>query len=69
MTALLELRDVHVRYGLITALKGVSLEVEQGSIVALLGANGAGKTTTLRTISALLEPYEGGIFFDGEQVN
>ncbi|HEY5336087.1 MAG TPA: ABC transporter ATP-binding protein [Mycobacteriales bacterium] len=69
MTALLELKDIHVRYGLITALKGVSLEVEEGSIVTLLGANGAGKTTTLRTISALLNPYEGGIFFDGEPVH
>ena len=51
---MLELRDVHVRYGNIRALQGVSLRVETGRLVALIGSNGAGKSTTLRTISGLL---------------
>ncbi len=54
--ALLELSDVSVRYGAIPALRDVDLHVEEGEIVALLGANGAGKTTTLRTISGLVHP-------------
>jgi branched-chain amino acid transport system ATP-binding protein len=62
---LLELSDIEVRYGAIRALKGVSLAVEEGEVVALLGANGAGKTTTLRTISGLLRPTAGDIRFDG----
>ena len=64
--SLLELHDVQVRYGVITALRDVTLTVDEGSIVTLLGANGAGKTTTLRTISGLLSPAEGSITFDGE---
>lgn len=63
--ALLELRDVDVRYGAIRALRGVSLVVNPGEIVALLGANGAGKTTTLRTISGLNRPVRGEITFSG----
>ena len=64
MTALLELRDVHARYGAVEALHGVSLEVPEGAVVAVLGANGAGKTTTLRAISGLVR-RSGEITFDG----
>ena len=66
--ALLELQDVHVKYGAVAALKGVSLEVADGEIVTLLGANGAGKTTTLRTISGLLRPASGRLLFDGRPI-
>ena len=69
MTPLLHLQDLEVRYGAITALRGVSLEVEPGEIVALLGANGAGKTTTLRSISGLHRPYAGHIRFDGQRID
>jgi branched-chain amino acid transport system ATP-binding protein len=69
VTALLELDDVEVRYGVITALKGVTLEVEKGAIVTLLGANGAGKTTTLRTISGLMHPTVGEVRFEGESIS
>ncbi|MBV8602347.1 MAG: ABC transporter ATP-binding protein [Candidatus Eremiobacteraeota bacterium] len=62
---LLELRDVDATYGRIRALRGISLYVEQGEIVTLIGANGAGKTTTLRAISGLLRPVAGTIAFDG----
>ena len=65
MTALLELAGLEVHYGAIRALRGVSLEVHENEIVALLGANGAGKTTTLRTISGLQAPVAGSIRFDG----
>jgi branched-chain amino acid transport system ATP-binding protein len=60
----LELHDVHVRYGAIRSLQGVSLRVAQGELVALIGSNGAGKTTTLRTISGLLRPSPGSIIFE-----
>ena len=63
--ALLELDNVHTYYGHIHALKGISLSVDEGEIVTLIGANGAGKTTTLRTISGLLKPREGQITFSG----
>ena len=63
--ALLEIDDIHVFYDNIEALKGVSIKVERGQIVTLVGANGAGKTTTLRTISGLLHPRSGEIRFDG----
>jgi len=66
--ALLELRDVHAYYGKIHALKGVSLSVEEGEIVTLIGANGAGKSTTLKTISGLLRPRAGAILFQGEHI-
>src|SRR3972149_2300247 len=65
---LLEVNDVHTYYGNIEALKGVSLEVNQGEIVTLIGANGAGKSTTLRTICGLLQPRLGRIKFDGEDL-
>jgi branched-chain amino acid transport system ATP-binding protein len=66
--ALLELHDVHTFYGNIEALKGVSLEVNEGEIVTLIGSNGAGKSTTLRSISGLTPPREGSIRFDGEEI-
>jgi branched-chain amino acid transport system ATP-binding protein len=61
----LEVRDLHVSYGEIRALKGISFQVSQGEVVALLGNNGAGKTTTLRAISGLLAPREGDVVFEG----
>ncbi len=66
--ALFEIRNLHVYYGFIHALKGISLEVNDGEIVTLIGANGAGKTTTLRTISGLLRPREGDVIFNGESL-
>lgn len=65
---LLQLNDVEVRYGPIRALRNVSLAVDQGEIVALLGANGAGKSTTLRTISGLVRPSSGAVVFDGRPI-
>src|SRR5919109_908271 len=66
--ALLELDDVHTYYGNIAALKGVSIEVEEGEIVTLIGSNGAGKSTTLRSISGLSPPRQGSIRFDGDEI-
>jgi branched-chain amino acid transport system ATP-binding protein len=66
---LLELSGLEVRYGGIRALKGVSLTVDTGEVVTLLGANGAGKTTTLRTISGLLRPAAGTVEFEGEPIS
>jgi branched-chain amino acid transport system ATP-binding protein len=66
--ALLELQDVHTFYGNIEALKGVSIDVEDGEIVTLIGSNGAGKSTTLRSISGLTPPREGSIRFDGQEI-
>jgi branched-chain amino acid transport system ATP-binding protein len=66
---LLELEDVRVRYGNIEAVKGVSMHVEEGQIVALIGGNGAGKTTTLKTISGTLPTSSGKISFAGEPIN
>jgi branched-chain amino acid transport system ATP-binding protein len=66
--ALLELQDVHSFYGNIHALKGVSMTVEQGEIVTLIGGNGAGKSTSLRTISGLLHPRQGAVTFQGENL-
>jgi branched-chain amino acid transport system ATP-binding protein len=67
--ALLELRDIHTYYGNIHALKGISITIEPGEIVTLIGANGAGKSTTLKTISGLLRPREGEIWFDGARLD
>ena len=67
--AMLEVNDIHTYYGNIHALKGISLTVEQGEIVTLIGANGAGKTTTLRTISSLLKPRQGNVVLDGEVIS
>jgi branched-chain amino acid transport system ATP-binding protein len=66
--ALLEIRDMHSYYGNIHALKGVSLHVDEGEIVSLIGANGAGKTTTLHSISGLVRPRTGEILFDGRDL-
>ena len=66
--ALLELRDVRAKYGAIEALKGISLTVEAGEIVTLIGANGAGKTTTLTSISGLHKPSSGTVSFDGKDL-
>jgi branched-chain amino acid transport system ATP-binding protein len=65
---MLELHDVHVHYGNIRSLQGVSLQVAEGELVALIGSNGAGKTTTLRTISGLLRPSPGAITFEGAEI-
>jgi len=65
---MLGLIDVHVRYGNIRALQGVSLRVDTGELVALIGSNGAGKSTTLRTISGLLRPTQGTIRFEGTDI-
>lgn len=66
--SLLELKDINVYYGAIHALKGISLSVEEGQVVSLIGANGAGKTTTLRTISGLLRSKTGSISFMGKEL-
>jgi branched-chain amino acid transport system ATP-binding protein len=66
--ALLTLTDVHTFYGAIEALKGISIEVNEGEIVTLIGSNGAGKSTTLRSISGLTPPREGSVNFAGEEV-
>ncbi|HEX5569349.1 MAG TPA: ABC transporter ATP-binding protein [Streptomyces sp.] len=65
----LELRDLHVFYGAIEALKGIDLTVRRGEVVALLGANGAGKSTTLRTASGMIAPREGQVLLHGERVD
>jgi branched-chain amino acid transport system ATP-binding protein len=67
--AILELRDVHTYYGNIHALKGLSIHIEDGEIVTLIGSNGAGKSTTLKTISGLLRPREGEVWFDGQRLD
>ena len=65
----MEVNDIHTYYGNIHALKGVSFMVDSGEIIALIGSNGAGKTTTLRTISGLMQPREGAVFYDGEDIS
>ena len=67
--SLLRIENLVARYGRITALKGISLHVGEGEIVALIGANGAGKTTTLRSISGLVKPASGSITFDGKNLH
>jgi branched-chain amino acid transport system ATP-binding protein len=66
--AMLEISDIHTFYGNIEALKGISIEVEEGEIVTLIGSNGAGKSTTLRSISGLSPPREGSIKFEGREL-
>ena len=66
--ALLEVKDLHVFYGVIQALKGISFEVNKGEIVTLIGANGAGKTTTMQTIIGLIQPRSGSIVYDGKEI-
>ena len=65
---LLEIKNLHVSYGAIKAIKGIDIHVKEGEVVAILGANGAGKTTTLRTISGLLRSNSGEIIFDGKVI-
>jgi branched-chain amino acid transport system ATP-binding protein len=67
--AMLEVNNIHTYYGNIHALKGVSIKVEEGEIVTLIGGNGAGKTTTLRSISGLIPPRSGNIYFEGEKIS
>lgn len=67
--AMLEVNDIHTYYDKIHALKGVSLEVNEGEIVSLIGTNGAGKTTTLRAISGLIKPRRGNIILNGEDIS
>lgn len=66
--AMLEVKDLHVYYGVIEALKGISFEVNQGEVIALIGANGAGKTTTLHTLTGLLPAKQGSIIFEGKDI-
>ncbi len=66
--AMLEVKDLKVNYGMIQAIKGVSFHVEQGEVIALIGANGAGKTTILHTITGLLSPKEGSVTFEGTDI-
>jgi branched-chain amino acid transport system ATP-binding protein len=67
--SMLAVDDIHVYYGNIAALKGLSFKVEQGEIVTLLGSNGAGKSTTLRTVSGLLRPRRGSLAFEGKRLD
>jgi len=67
--SLLEVKDLHVAYGQIEALKGVSLKVDEGEAVTILGANGAGKTTLMRSLSGLLKPSAGSIHYDGKEIS
>ncbi len=66
--AMLEVKDLEVYYGMIQAIKGVSFEVNEGEIIALIGANGAGKTTILHTITGLLSPKKGSVVFEGKEL-
>lgn len=66
--AMLEVKDLQVYYGLIQAIKGVSFEVNQGEVIALIGANGAGKTTILHTITGLIQPKTGSVIFEGTDI-
>lgn len=66
--AMLEVKDLQVYYGVIQALKGISFEVNQGEVIALIGANGAGKTTTLQTLTGILSPKAGSILFEGKDI-
>ena len=68
MSTMLEVQDLHVFYGAIHALQGISFHLDEGEIVTLIGANGAGKSTTLKTISGLLRPRQGGITFEGTEL-
>ncbi|BDG03398.1 ABC transporter ATP-binding protein [Anaeromyxobacter oryzae] len=67
-TPILEVKDLKVHYGAIEAIRGISLEVPAGEVVALIGANGAGKTTTLRAVSKMLRPSAGAVWFQGDDV-
>ena len=66
--AMLEIKDLEVYYGMIQAIKGISFEVNEGEVIALIGVNGAGKTTILHTISGLIAPKKGSITFEGQEI-
>ena len=66
--AMLEIKDLEVYYGMIQAIKGISFEVNEGEVIALIGANGAGKTTILHTITGLLSPKKGSVVFEGKDI-
>ena len=66
--AMLEVKDLQVSYGMIQAIKGISFEVNQGEVIALIGANGAGKTTILHTVTGLIAPKKGSILFEGQDI-
>ena len=66
--AMIEVKDIEVYYGVIQAIKGISFEVNEGEVIALIGANGAGKTTTLHTITGLLSPKKGSVMFEGQDI-
>lgn len=66
--AMLEVKDLEVYYGVIQAIKGISFHVDQGEVIALIGANGAGKTTTLHTVTGLLSPKKGSVIFQGKDI-
>ena len=66
--AMLEVRDLEVYYGVIKAIKGISFDVNEGEIIALIGANGAGKTTILHTVTGLISPKHGSITFEGHNL-
>ncbi len=67
--AMLEVKDLHVHYGMIEAIKGIDFEVNKGEVIALIGANGAGKTTTLHTITGLLAPSQGTVIYEGKEIS
>ncbi len=67
--AMLEVKDLHVHYGMIEAIKGIDFEVNKGEVIALIGANGAGKTTTLHTITGLLAPSKGEVLYEGKDIS
>ena len=66
--AMLEVKDINVYYGMIHAIQGASFEVNQGDVVALIGANGAGKTTILHTVTGLLQAKRGSVIFEGQDI-
>lgn len=66
--AMLEIKDLHVHYGVIEAIKGINFEVNKGEVIALIGANGAGKTTILHTVSGLITPTAGSVIFEGKDI-
>ena len=66
--AMLEVKDLQVYYGMIQAIKGISFEVNQGEVIALIGANGAGKTTILHTVTGLIAPKKGSVIFEGQDI-